>query len=291
MKLLLYIIILCLSLPCVATNTKNNSLNVVIPFGPGGGTDTIFRKLQRFADTENIELKPIYKPGNNGLIGIASIYEANDDLAGIVTFDTITAYSIKNKIDVNNIITIQKNVFGVVTSKDGSLEDFIKNSNTANPIKVGYLLLSQKTIIEEVLKYYKVNHEIVFVPYKSGAELIQNIIGKHVDMGITSLNVLAPNIKTGKMRLLAVDTNTVITDFPNTILLGKLDPKIPNINKGSSIVLPNNNNKLFWENLITKYLLHEDTKADSRINYWIPIRKTVKELEKDLIENKIILGL
>lgn len=273
---------------------KDKLVQVVIPFGPGGGTDTIFRKLEKFGIKNNINFRPTYKPGANGLIGVSTVYEESNDgmTFGIITFDSLTMYSMKKPVDLSNVITIQKNIFGVVSNKNKSLDDLVKSITNDKPLRVGYLLYSQKAIMQTTFNAYRVKQEQIYVPYKSGPDMIKDVINGDIDLGITSLNVLAPLIESGKIKLLAVDSNSTVSNFPDAMLLKNLDSTIPNINKGSSIVLPPNTNlqaNRFWIKFVQDYLNDNDTQTDSKLNYWEPVRKTTKELEKDLLENGKIL--
>jgi tripartite-type tricarboxylate transporter receptor subunit TctC len=211
---------------------------------------------------------------------------------GVITFDTVTTFSNKSSVDLNSIITIQKNTFGVVTNKNISLKEIVSNITDKKPIKIGYLLFSQKAIMQSVLTAYGIKNEQVFVPYKAGSEMIQNAINGDIDVAITSLNVLAPLVKAGKLKLIATDSTSKPHDFDDVPSLNSLDSSISGINKGSSIVLSPNTDeaaKKFWHKFIQGYLADSQTKNDSKINYWEPVRRTSKELEKDLIENIKVL--
>ena len=277
-----------------AFNPKNKPVHVIIPFGPGGGTDTVFRKLQKYGEQQGINLIPIYRPGANGMIGMQSVYDSSPDgmIFGVITFDTVTTFSSKSTVDLSSIVTIQKNTFGVVTNKNESLREIVSNITDKKPMKIGYLLFSQKAIMQTVLQAYGVKSEQVFVPYKAGSEMIQNVINGDIDVAITSLNVLAPLVKVDKLKLIATDSNVVQHDFDDVPSLNILDPIIGSINKGSSIVLPPNTNesaKKFWQKFVQGYIADPQTKNDAKINYWEPVHRTTKELEKDLIENIKIL--
>lgn len=273
---------------------KDNTARVIIPFGPGGGTDTVFRKLQKYGDQQGINLIPIYRPGANGMIGMQAVYDSLPDgmTFGVITFDTVTIFSTKASVDLSNIITIQKNTFGIVTNKNASLKELVSTISDKKPMKIGYLLFSQKAIMQSVLKAYGIKNEQVFVPYKAGSEMIQNAINGDIDVAITSLNVLAPLVKTGKLKLIATDASIAQHDFEDVPSLNILDSSISGINKGSSIVLPPNTDeaaKKFWQKFVQGYLADPQIKNDSKINYWEPVRRTTKELEKDLIENTTVL--
>ena len=277
-----------------AFDPKDKLVQVVIPFGPGGGTDTVFRKWQKYGDQQGINLTPIYRPGATGMIGMQAVYDSPSDgmTFGVITFDTVTIFSSKSSVDLNNIVTIQKNTFGVVTNKSISLKEIVSSITDKKPMKIGYLLFSQKAIIQSVLNAYGVRSEQIFVPYKAGSEMIQNAINGDIDVAITSLNVLAPLVKAGKLKLIATDATTTQHEFEDVPSLSILDSSISGINKGSSIVLPPNTDeaaKKFWQKFVQGYLADPQTKNDSKINYWEPVRRTTKELEKDLIENSKVL--
>jgi tripartite-type tricarboxylate transporter receptor subunit TctC len=214
-KNILTLITLVLSINSYAFDPKDKPVQVVIPFGPGGGTDTVFRKLQKYGDQHGINLTPIYRPGATGMIGMQAVYDSPSDgmTFGVITFDTVTIFSSKSSVDLNNIVTIQKNTFGVVTNKNTSLKEIVSSITDKKPMKIGYLLFSQKAIMQSVLKAYGVKSDQIFVPYKAGSEMIQNAINGDIDIAITSLNVLAPLVKVGKLKLIATDATTIQHDF------------------------------------------------------------------------------
>lgn len=273
---------------------KDNNVRVVIPFGPGGGTDTIFRKLQKYGYENGINLVPAYRPGANGMIGINEVYNSPPDgnTFGIITFDTLTMFNSKTMVDISGVVPLQKNIFGVVTTKNGSFKDLVSNITDDKPMRIGYLLFSQKVIMQTALKASGIKTEQIYVPYKASSTMIQNTMSGELDVAITSLNVLAPLVKTNKLRLIATDATSAQYEFENVPSLTTLDPSISGINKGSSIVLPPNADepvKKFWQQFVQGYLTDTQIKNDSKINYWEPVRRTTKELEKDLIENSKVL--
>lgn len=66
--LLLFVLISCATLG-KAEAVYTNTVKVVIPYGPGGGPDRIFRTLQEYGQRNNINFVAEYKPGADSLIG------------------------------------------------------------------------------------------------------------------------------------------------------------------------------------------------------------------------------
>lgn len=278
---------------CFSKDLSNTK--VIIPFGPGGGTDTIFRKIQKFGVKQNLKLVGVYKPGANGLLGLKELYNSPADglHIGIITFDVLSAF--QDPLDLNNILPLQKNTFGIIGSsdRDQTLQQLVNSASDKNPLKIGYLLPIQKAIVVKTMELYNIKvDQVIYVPYKTGGQMIQNVFSKDIDIAITSLNVLAPLVKSNALRLLAVDSSEPIKTFPNAFLLKKLDPSLTMFNKGSAIVLPPNSPdelRKFWSDFIEKYHNDVDVKIDSIENYWEPVTMTSTEIEKTINDNRKIL--
>jgi tripartite-type tricarboxylate transporter receptor subunit TctC len=53
------------------------------------------------------------------------------------------------------------------------------------------------------------------VPYKGGAPLMTDLLGGHVDMGVTSVVTALPHVSTGKLRALVVGSEKRSTALPD----------------------------------------------------------------------------
>lgn len=276
--------------PLVAYSTNNRVL-VIVPFGPGGGSDGIFRRLQKFGEKENVELIPLYKPGAQGQIGLRDLYNAPTDgsYAGIVTFDVLAMAPMS--IDYNNVLPLQKTTFGIVVSADSphSLKQLALSATYEKPLKIGYLIPIQKAIMVRTMEILSVpSDRTIFVPYKKGGEMVHNVLGKDIDIGITTLGALAPLIKAGSLNLLAVNSSSPVTHFPEAPLL----QGISGFGNGASLVLPPNTPgsvRKFWTEFIKKYHVDEDVIMDQQESYWQPLSQGPSETEKTIQRLKLIL--
>lgn len=258
---------------------------VVVPFGPGGGTDIIYRRLEKFLqNNQQVSLIPVYKPGANGILGMNYLFSKTpqDNVIGIFTFDTIAHFQIaeKQNINPNNVLSIQKNIFGII-SRNNKLDNLIDQK----VLKVGYLLISQKVIFEVALNALKYKGEVIYVPYKNGSEMAQNVISGDLDMAMTSLGALIPVIQSGRVNLIAIDTDSIMDEFPNATPLGKISKDIPRINKGSSIILSNNASdeyRRMWANIVLRYQNDPVVLQEMKNTYSMVVTRTYSDTVRDI---------
>jgi len=181
---------------------------LVLPVSPGG-------VVQRYAD----ELIPglstaagttvviEYKPGANGLIGAK--YLASKSTTNI-TLMIGAAHSWKDS-DFSQLHNLKPIAFlgtapGVIITLPGrpyrNYKEFLeysKNNKTSCAI-IGDA--ANAPFFREVSKKYK--SYPVEVPYKSGSQVVADVIGGHVDIGVTVIDSIVPLIEQGRLVPLAV---------------------------------------------------------------------------------------
>jgi tripartite-type tricarboxylate transporter receptor subunit TctC len=84
----------------------------------------------------------------------------------------------------------------------------------ANPgkLRVGsYGIGTQSHLATELLKQ-KTGIDVTHVPFRGGAPLITNLIGKHIDVGFDTVGNALSHIRSGTLRALAVTTSTRLID-------------------------------------------------------------------------------
>lgn len=242
----------------ISINAFAQSIKVIIPFPPGGGTDIAFKHFQKYAEeTHGITIVPTYKPGADSLIGLGAIAESKPDsmTLGFVTIAGLATYKSKYPdYQFVYVSMISKSTMAVITHPNSGiktindLESEIKASKItksfafgapAQKIALGQLFLHNKTPSPD------------FIPYKGASPLINDMLGGHIDVAIVPLNVVKSQIDSKKIVLVA--TTAKINGVTN------LYKRYPNweSNDGFAIVFPNNVNTevyTFWSNLTQKYL-------------------------------------
>lgn len=286
-----------------ASELANKQIQVILPFAPGGTVDMIFRDMQTYASSQNINLNPIYKPGANGLIGLKELSQAptNGLTIGLTLVDSIAAYTLntKQEVDVNNILFLHRSIFGVVVNAESDLytwDDLIKKAKFQKKgASIGFSANSQQLLINKVIELEQIPNEgLIVVNYsKAGSNIISAIIGGHLDAGIGALAMFGPHIDSGKLRLIAVDSNAPSTIYPQASVIKSLYPTLALPGRGSAVVIPNNTNADMvkaWKTFITDYKNSNDFKSKSRLNFQEIGYPSVNAIKKIIDDNIDLLN-
>ena len=215
------------------TKFPSKPIKLIIPYAPGGTSDMVGRKLADLAS------KPLGQPivcenkaGGAGVIGSTATATADSDgYTILVTSCSPNIYvpvqrSVPYKIDDFTYI-IQVADFSFIfavkaDSKYKTFKDFIEDAR-GNPGKLKYQSQGPKSAGHLQMEYLfktenvKVNH----IPGAGVSEVITQLLGGHVDGGITA--GLGPQIKAGNFRGLGVagpKRNELFPDIPTFNELG-----------------------------------------------------------------------
>jgi tripartite-type tricarboxylate transporter receptor subunit TctC len=265
MKKFITIFLLTISSLCSAQlfNSDKNSVKMIIPFPPGGGTDIAFKHFQKYIEeTSGLVIIPTYKPGADSLIGLSEIAAAknNGSTIGFVTIAGIATY--KNKYpdyQFDYISMISKPTMAVITHTNSGiktindLEVEIKAKKITKSFAFG--APAQKIALNQLFLHNKTTPPD-FIPYKGANPLLNDLLGGHIDVAVVPLNIVKSQIDSKKIVLIATtvkinETTDLYKRYPNW-----------ESNDGFAIVLPNNTNTevhIFWGNLIQKYLTDTST--------------------------------
>ena len=189
----------------------------VVPFAPGGSTDTLARALgQKLAEGLGQQVVIDNRTGANGNIGMEIVAKAPPDGHTIVLgyianvaigpslydklpFDPIRDYEAITLLATSpNVLvahpTVQakdlKDVIALAKAKPGSL-----NYGSASIASVGHLtgeLLNQ-------LAGMKMTH----VAYKGSGQAVTDVLGGHIQLMFSGFSSVMPHIKSGKLRPIA----------------------------------------------------------------------------------------
>jgi tripartite-type tricarboxylate transporter receptor subunit TctC len=189
----------------------------VVPFAPGGSTDTLGRALaQKISDSLGQQVVVDNRTGANGNIGMEIVAKAPPDGHTIVLgyianvaigpslyeklpFDPVRDYEAVTllatspnvlvahpSVQANNL----KDVIALAKAKPGSL-----NYGSASVASVGHLtgeLLNQ-------LAGVKMTH----VAYKGSGQAVTDVLGGHIQLMFSGFSSVMPHIKSGKLRPIA----------------------------------------------------------------------------------------
>jgi tripartite-type tricarboxylate transporter receptor subunit TctC len=192
-------------------------ITLIVPFTPGGSTDISTRRLGEALSP--LLGQPVIienKAGAAGGIGINAVAKAKPDgytlgISGVgptillnLTGQFTQYTALRDLAFVTHMNDVELVLVGRKDAPVNTLQDLI-GAARANPEKVsignsglwGPVHLAAELLAQQAK--VKVNH----VPYKGDLPTVQDVIGGHIDAGITSLPGAAPHIKSGAVKALA----------------------------------------------------------------------------------------
>jgi tripartite-type tricarboxylate transporter receptor subunit TctC len=217
-------------------------IKLIVPFPPGGGIDG----TARIAATalSNVLMQQIIvqnQGGGGGAIGTDAIAKADPDGYALLYHSTtgIVHAAVTDKLPYDwlrdlapvSLITRFAPVMIIPPTLPASdLKEFIALLK-ANPGKYSFASSGPGTAVhlaEELFKQ-KAGVDMVHVPYRGTAAAMPDLLAGRIAMMIDGVPVQTPNIRSGKVRALAVTTSTrspALPDVP-TMKEAGLDYEVP----------------------------------------------------------------
>jgi tripartite-type tricarboxylate transporter receptor subunit TctC len=206
--------------PALAQKLPDGAVTMIVPFPAGGGTDAFARAL---AEDLRVALKKtiviVNVGGGGGSIGLTRLATAKPDgltigigsTAPVVNvpllrpdttpYDPLKDFTPVGQFTaVSHIFAVNKETVPGVESI-ATLIDYLKK----NPGKVSYgtpgIGTGQHLAAE--LFQQMTGTKMLHVPYAGSAKVVPDLLGGQIDMAIDTGAVLLPQIRTGKLHLLA----------------------------------------------------------------------------------------
>lgn len=254
-----------------AQEYPKGSVQVVIPFGPGGLTDIFWRSISEpLAANLKGSVVLINKPGGGGIVGTSfgvnakpdgyTLFSANSDPLTISPiFSPNVPYNPEK--DLTYIAKLAAFAFTIATLSDSpykTIDDVVKFAK-ANPKKLKCAVMGVGSTPHTILQVFNrdAKMEISPVPFDSGGESVTNLLGGHTDLTVVSLPSLKSHVLSGKVRLLAFCAPKRIKDFPDVPTLAEAGYKASSIATGVGLAGPKGLPPAVvkaWENAIAKTL-------------------------------------
>ncbi len=218
----------CLLTPSDAAPYPTRTVEVIVSYGPGGSTDIVARVVaQALQDRLGQSFVVINRPGASGSIGIGQAMRATPDgytLYVGYTAETVVVpqiskthkYSVVDDFEpiavtgvVPVVLTVSKNI------KADNLQDFIAEVR-ANPGKYtfGGGHGSPPHIMGAWMNKVR-NLDVRHVPYRGGAQAVNDMVGGHIDMFYGGIAVSKAAIDSGTVKALAISGDARSAAAPN----------------------------------------------------------------------------
>lgn len=226
-----------------AQNYPSRPVTIVVPAGPGGGTDILAREMavelgKRLKQTFIVD----NKTGASGMIGTQAVTRATPDgytllfsysapiyyarhMFAKVPYDVMRDLAVVSEVAANNLILMVNSEVPVKDMKDfmawaqqgkGKLSYGSLGIGSAGHLAAAYLNESRGLGMSHV-------------PYKSEAPFAQDLAGGIVPWGMGTLAPMLPHIQSGKVRPIAVLADSRLPALPNVPTIKELgfpDPEL-----------------------------------------------------------------
>jgi len=213
----------------LAQSYPNKPIRLVVPFTPGGVTDTSGRLIaEQLSRRLGQQVVVDNKPGASGNIGTQLVASADPDgytlLLGFdgtlvinphvfakVGFDTLKDFAPVGKIgDAVLILVTQPN------SATKTLKDVIQTSKSqAGGLSYGTSGTGGTPHIAGELLKERTGANLVHIPYKGGGQAMTDVLGGNIPLVYTAIAGAIPHIKSGKLHPIAVSSAQRAVSLPD----------------------------------------------------------------------------
>ena len=210
---------LCLGISgAMAQKYPTRPVRFVVPFAPGGSTDTLARTIgTRLADALGQQVVVDNRSGGNGNIGMEIVARSPADghtiVLGYIAILAI-APSLYDKMPYDPVkdfapITQPASSPNVLTAHPSvqakSLKELIALAK-ANPAKLSFASTGVASVghLTGELINSLAGVRMTHVPYKGSGQAVTDILGGHVQLMFSGFSSTLAHIKSGKLRALAV---------------------------------------------------------------------------------------
>jgi putative tricarboxylic transport membrane protein len=204
-------------------------VDFVVHTGPGGGSDVLARAVATMMEKEKlvpVRMNVLNKPGGNGAVAAAYLYEKKDDpnTIGFITSVWIAGplTSSEAKITVQDLKPIAELLLepAVIAVRADSPFKTLKEFIDAAKAKPGQLkqsggsVTSRDNIVRLQLEHYT-GAKWAFVSFPGGGERLAALLGGHVDMMVIEPQEAGEQVRAGKLRVLAQLAENRLPGYPD----------------------------------------------------------------------------
>ena len=230
LKTILAALALAVSLGAAAqAKYPGRTIEVVVPYAPGGGTDNLMRMITGIIDEHKWSPVPINvnnRAGGSGAVGYNYLINKKGD-AHVVAGATpmIVSGKIEGRLPGDHrdamtplmIVAIDELMLSVRSeSPYKTIDEFVKAAR-AKPgsLTVGGTATNTEDHIFTYLFERAAKIKVKYVPFNSGGEVTAALMGGHIDAAVENPNEIIAQVEAGKARNLAVASHKRLTDAPD----------------------------------------------------------------------------
>ncbi len=217
------------------------AIDIIVPYSPGGGTDIMFRNVEKIISQYKMVPQPINivnKGGGGGGIGKAFCLSKPADGYTLTCFDLGTvsqqiegrakwdyrkdfSYIARLVGDINLLIVPVDSPYNNV--KD--LMDAVKKKGP-NSISFGGTGTGGADTYATFALNKSSGQQFNYVPFNSGGEVLTNLLGKHIDGAWANPNECIAQVEAKQVKILGVATEKRSPLFPNHLTIAEQGFKV-----------------------------------------------------------------
>ena len=205
------------------------TIEVVVPYAPGGGTDNLMRMITGIIDENKWSPVPMNvqnRAGGSGAVGFNYLINKKGDphvIAGATPM--IVSGKIEGRLPGNHrdamtilmIVAIDELMLSVrAESPFKTIDDFVK---AAREKPGGLTVGGTATFTEDHIFTYLFEQaakiKVKYVPFNSGGEVTAALMGGHIDAAVENPNEIVAQVEAKKAKNLAVAARKRLTDAPD----------------------------------------------------------------------------
>lgn len=209
-------------------------VRIVIPFGPGGGTDVAARLIAQDLSTRwGQQVIVDNKPGGDTVIAASEVQRAAPDgytllftnnstltvtphTMAKVPFHPINDFTYVGQLTEMPLLVMASEVLPVKT-----FGEFVEYAR-ARPgqLNAGGAATLTQLFTEQLSR--EIGVKLTWVMYKSGAEITRSLVSNEVQFGVDAIANNIAHIQSGRIKALAVNTQTRLATLPDVPTLREL---------------------------------------------------------------------
>jgi tripartite-type tricarboxylate transporter receptor subunit TctC len=230
----------------------NKPITIVVPFPPGGSTDSVARAIMPKMNAElGQSIVVDNKPGATGAIGATAVkrspadgytmmvgsigvYATNPFLQKNLQYDPLKDFDLLTvAVRAPNVLVASPN-FPAGNMKE--LMEYLKK----NPGKTTFATsgAGSSDHLTTALFWQKTGTDGIHVPYKGGAPAITDLLGNQVNISFQNINVIVKHVQAGKLKAIAITSDKRSPLLPNVPTLLESGIKDVDVYSWQAIVAP-----------------------------------------------------
>ena len=218
-----------------AADYPNKPVRLIVPFPPGGGTDILSRVISnKLTEVSKWTIVPDNRAGAGGTIGITEAAKAaptgyemvmgqkDNVVLGPYLYKSLPWNPLKDLTPVAHVAYTPIVIATAAGSRYKSMADVLADAK-AHPGKVTYGSPGNGTSIHlsGVMVEKAAGVKLVHVPYKGSNPALMDALAGNVDLLVSSVPSAIAQIKSGKLRALAVTSARRSSSLPDTPTLAE----------------------------------------------------------------------